>query len=52
MFFFYPVEEEEYKILVLIVLGMFKIAKRASKRKNVGIGINEWIYKDHIPSQI
>ena len=38
--FFYPVEEEEYKILVLIVVGIFKIAKRALKRKNVGIGMN------------
>ena len=47
-----PVGEEEHKILVSLVAGTFKKAKKGLKRGKVGIRVSKWIVKHPIPSQI
>ena len=50
--FIHPAEEEEYGILVPLVAGMFKKAKKRIKKGKVRIGMSEWIAKHHILLQI
>ena len=50
--FIHPVEEEEYGMLVSLVGGMFKKAKKRIKKGIVRIGMSEWIAKHHVPLQI
>ena len=50
--FIHPVGEEEYEILVSLLAGTFKKAKRGLKRGKIGNKMSEWIVKHHIPSQI